>query len=119
MPVRGSGVAREWAGRIRVDVAMAQSTGSEDTAGAGESASSWELRSGLARSGLDESQLWIACSGIGGALGPADLEAALAGTLRLSDHDHDVVAQALNDRFVELGMDHPVPYARDIRQAGQ
>ncbi len=39
------------------------------------------------------------------------LEAFLYGALRPSSHDHDVIAHALNERFVELGGNHPVPYA--------
>jgi hypothetical protein len=27
-----------------------------------------------------------------------------------TDHDHDVIALALNERFAELGSDQPVPY---------
>jgi hypothetical protein len=39
-----------------------------------------------------------------------DVEAFLYGVLAPSDHDHDVIAQALNERFAELGGNHPVPY---------
>jgi hypothetical protein len=41
------------------------------------------------------------------------LEAYLYGALRPSRHDHDIIAHALNERFVELGGNHPVPYAED------
>jgi len=30
-----------------------------------------------------------------------------------SAHDHDLIAHALNERFTELGGDHPVPYVED------
>jgi hypothetical protein len=33
-----------------------------------------------------------------------------------SAHDHDVIAQALNERFVELGGAGAVPYSEDGRQ---
>jgi hypothetical protein len=39
-----------------------------------------------------------------------NVEAFLYGVLAPSGHDHDVIAQALNERFAELGGDHPVPY---------
>jgi hypothetical protein len=45
------------------------------------------------------------------------LEAYLYGALNPSDHDHDVIAQALNERFVELGGNHPVAY-RDGENPG-
>jgi hypothetical protein len=41
------------------------------------------------------------------------LEAFCLGVLLPSTHDHDVVAHALNERFSELGRNHPVPYAED------
>jgi hypothetical protein len=30
-----------------------------------------------------------------------------------SAHDGDLVAVALNERFAELGKDHPIPYSDD------
>jgi hypothetical protein len=39
-----------------------------------------------------------------------EVEAILCGVLVASDDDHDVIALALNERFADLGMDHPVPY---------
>ena len=35
------------------------------------------------------------------------------GALEPSAHDHDLIAHALNERFVELGGNHPVAYVRD------
>ena len=40
-----------------------------------------------------------------------ELEAMLYGALRPTVHDREVIAQALNERFVELGGNHPVPYS--------
>jgi hypothetical protein len=42
-----------------------------------------------------------------------DVEAILCGALVTSDDDHDVIALALNERFAEVGRDHPVPYATE------
>lgn len=39
-----------------------------------------------------------------------EVEAILYGALLPSPHDHDIIAHALNKRFVELGGNHPVPY---------
>ncbi len=41
---------------------------------------------------------------------PFQVEAFLAGALEPTPHDHDILAHALNERFSELGGDHPVPY---------
>lgn len=50
---------------------------------------------------------------LGGMSSALELQAILYGALRASAHDHDVIAHALNERFVELGGNHPVPYAAD------
>lgn len=62
---------------------------------------------------LSHSELWIRYFGLGGMSSALELQAILYGALRPSDHDHDVIAHALNERFVELGGNHPVPYADD------
>jgi hypothetical protein len=71
------------------------------------------LRAGFSLSDLELPELWLAYVGLGGSLGKDDLEAALRGTLPLSDHEHDMIAQALNDYFTERGQDHPVAYANE------
>jgi len=43
-----------------------------------------------------------------------EVEAFLFEAIRPSDHDYDVVAHALNERHVELGGDHPVPYSDEL-----
>jgi hypothetical protein len=61
--------------------------------------------------GLSHQELWLRYFELGGICGRTDVEAILRGVLVPSDHDHDVIALALNERFVELGRGHPVPYA--------
>ncbi len=63
------------------------------------------------RAGLTQADLWLRYVEVGGMSTALEVEAFLFGTLVPSDHDHDLVAQALNDRFVELGGNHPVPYS--------
>jgi hypothetical protein len=41
------------------------------------------------------------------------LNAFLLGALETNAHDHNVIAHALNERFVELGGNHPVPYRNE------
>jgi len=63
--------------------------------------------------GLTREELWLRYFELGGMSTALELEAFLYGALVPTDHDHDVVAHALNERFVELGGNHPVPYAAD------
>jgi hypothetical protein len=61
----------------------------------------------------------MAYVGIGGSLTSAELEEALQGRRSLSDHEHDVVAQALNDHFTSIGQDHPVAYSHELAEHGR
>jgi hypothetical protein len=83
-------------------------SGSRDDVASGSS-----LRAGFSLSDLELPQLWLAYVGLGGTLSKGGREAALRGTQPLSDHEHDVIAQALNDHFTGRGQDHPVAYAHE------
>jgi hypothetical protein len=61
--------------------------------------------------GLSYGDLWLRYFEIGGMSNALELEAILCGALRPSPHDREVIAHALNERFVELGGNHPVPYS--------
>jgi hypothetical protein len=63
--------------------------------------------------GLSHGDLWLRYFELGGMSTSLELEAFLYGALRPSPHDHDVIAHALNERFVELGGNHPVAYSED------
>lgn len=63
--------------------------------------------------GLSHGELWLRYFEMGGMSTALQVEAFVCGALRPSTHDHDVVAHVLNERFVELGGNHPVPYATD------
>lgn len=60
--------------------------------------------------GLTGPELWMRYFALGGVTGPLQLEAVLHGALVAGDHDHDQIVHALNERFTELGRNHPVPY---------
>jgi hypothetical protein len=77
-------------------------------------ASAMALRAGLALAGATVGGLWTAQLSLGGTLTEAEVEAALKGTRALTPHEHDVLAQALNDMFVDAGQDHPVAYWDDL-----
>jgi predicted DNA-binding ribbon-helix-helix protein len=66
---------------------------------------------------LTHGELWFRYFELGGMSTGIQLEAFLYGALEPTDHDRDVIAQALNERFVELGGNHPVPYAEEERSA--
>jgi hypothetical protein len=61
--------------------------------------------------GLSIEELWLRYFALGGMATSTELEAYLHGLLSATDHNHDLIAHALNERFVELGRNHPVPYA--------
>ena len=62
---------------------------------------------------LSHGELWLRYFELGGMSTAFELEALLYGALEPSPHDLDVIAHALNERFAELGGNHPVPYAED------
>jgi hypothetical protein len=66
---------------------------------------------------LSRSELWLRYFELGGMSSALQLEAFLYGALQPSSHDHDVIAHALNERFSELGGDHPVPYFDGVDDA--
>ncbi len=63
--------------------------------------------------GLSQGQLWLRYFALGGMSPALEMEAILYGALEPTAHDRDVVVHALNERFSELGGDHPVPYSQD------
>lgn len=62
---------------------------------------------------LSHPELWLRYFELGGMGDPLEVEAYLHGVLLASDHEHDVLAHAINERCVELGGNHPVPYSQD------
>jgi hypothetical protein len=62
---------------------------------------------------LSHAELWLRYFELGGMGDPVEVEAYLHGLLLATDHEHDVLAHAINERIVELGGNHPVPYSHD------
>jgi hypothetical protein len=71
------------------------------------------LESARREVGLSLSELWFRYFALGGMSTELELEAYLFEALTPTDHDRDLIAVALNERFSELGADHPVPYSDD------
>ena len=63
--------------------------------------------------GLSVPELWYRYFALGGMRSALDVEAYLYGALIADDYERDLLAVALNERFAELGGDHPVPYSHD------
>jgi hypothetical protein len=66
---------------------------------------------------LSHGELWLRYFELGGMSTALQVEAFLYGALRPSRHDHNVVAHALNERFVELGGSHRVAYIEEGHEA--
>lgn len=61
--------------------------------------------------GLTEPELWRRYVELGGMSTSDEVESILRLDVLPTTHDHDVLAHALNERFSELGRNHPVRYA--------
>jgi len=62
---------------------------------------------------LSHGDLWFRYFELGGMRSALEVEAFLYGALVATAHDLDLLAVALNERFAELGGDHPLPYSDD------
>ena len=61
--------------------------------------------------GLTVPDLWVRCLALGGMLPLLELTACLGGRQPFTRTEYDVVAQALNERYMDDGGDHPIAYA--------
>ncbi|HUR78613.1 MAG TPA: hypothetical protein VMZ22_11735 [Acidimicrobiales bacterium] len=62
---------------------------------------------------LSHFELWLRFFELGGMSTALEVEAYLYGALEPTNHERDVLVHALNERFSELGGDHPIPYSDD------
>jgi hypothetical protein len=72
------------------------------------------LQRGFRLSGWTINDLWLAAMGVGGELRWRDISDITAGTRPATPTEHDVVATALNDYFVDQGDTHPVVLWDDL-----
>ena len=70
----------------------------------------FSLSDGWDLSGLTLTQLWLHYLALGGTAGPARVQAYARGLLPPDSYQHNLIAQAINDHFTDLGEDHPVRY---------
>jgi hypothetical protein len=109
--VRESATAR----RVRLHQQMSSlhaanipSSGQQLETSAGSAASL--LERGRDMAGLSVDALWCDYMGLGGDASAAELGEMLRGKRPLARLDHDLVAQALNERFADDGMGYPLDY---------
>lgn len=76
---------------------------------------SLSLADGLRLSTLTYTQLWTSCLALGGVGTIADVRRHVESDICPDDHDHNVIAQALNEVYVDQGRDHPVAYRHHHR----
>ncbi len=67
---------------------------------------------------LSHSDLWWRYFALGGMSSELEIEAILYQALVPTELDSDLLAVALNERFTELGGDHPLPYSDDVDTTG-
>jgi hypothetical protein len=68
------------------------------------------LSDGLRRSGMTPAELWLRYYAVGGDAGEAEVEAYALGLMRPDTWEHNLIAQALNEHFLDSQEDHPVGY---------
>lgn len=71
------------------------------------------LEAGRQELGLSVGDLWFRYFAVGGMSTALVVDAVLHGALLPTDFDRDLLALALNERFLELDRDHPIPYTTD------
>jgi hypothetical protein len=75
------------------------------------------LQAGMRLSGMTYAELWLRYVAVSGTIGELELEAYVLGLLVADDYQHNLIAQALNEYFLDIGQDLPVAY-RDTAHAG-
>ncbi len=71
------------------------------------------LESARALAGMSVDELWLAYMALGGNAPPSVLRAYLRGA-DTGAVGYDILAHAINERFVDQGSDHPVPYSDEL-----
>jgi hypothetical protein len=79
------------------------------------SSPAWDcIEEGRQRAQLSPADLWYRYFALGGSLTPEHFDQLLTGNATLSRHDYSVIAQALNDHFIDSGQNSPVPSAGEF-----
>jgi hypothetical protein len=70
----------------------------------------FSLFDGLQLSGMSPHELWLRYYAVGGDATELEVEACTLGLLTPDPYEHNLIAQALNEHFIDRGEDHPVGY---------
>lgn len=70
------------------------------------------LATALEQAEMSLRSLWLRYVGLGGTATIAQVDAHIRDETSLDEHQHDVLVHALNERFFEMDLDHPLPYSR-------
>jgi len=70
-----------------------------------------DVDAGRRRLDMSYHDVWVGYFAVGGNGSLADVRAWLSGDMRLPAHDHDLLVQAINDAFTDVGLDHPLGYS--------
>lgn len=76
------------------------------------------LQAGLKLGEISIEQVCANAAALDGALTGVEVAAVLEGARTCTAHEHDVVAQAINDQFIDGGGDHPVRYSDELGRVG-
>jgi len=74
------------------------------------------LKAAREMANLSSDDLWWRYFALGGTASPHQAAAMLLGESPIPWQQYDVLAQALNEEFIGLGMDHPVLYREDLAE---
>ena len=72
------------------------------------------LQEGMRLSGMSYRELWLRHVSVSGTIGEFELEAYVLELLVPDDHQHNLIAQALNEYFLDHGQDLPVGYRDQV-----
>jgi hypothetical protein len=73
-----------------------------------------DLAAGLHASGMSYRELWFHYVAVSGDAGELELEAYVLGLLTPDAYQYNLIAQALNEHFIDRGEDHPVGYWDEV-----
>jgi hypothetical protein len=68
------------------------------------------LHEGMRATDMNYQQLWLNYVGVSGSAGPREVEAYVLGLLTPDAYEHDLIAQAVNEWYIDRGQNHPVGY---------
>jgi hypothetical protein len=74
------------------------------------------LDAGRIQAGMSFEELWMAYFALGGTASARTIRSYLLHERPdpVTDSEYDLLAQAINERFLDQGQDHPLPYRDEL-----